>query len=132
MKRFILFFLLLISVIFLHGQHVTVVDEDFEGSLLGWSISPSASWEADTFLYAGGNTSYRGHVPIGNSGDEVILTSPLFDLSTYGYVYLTFDQICKVSGSDICQIEYRENIMSSQWRPIPRSSYLGSGVYTAS
>ena len=130
MKRFILFFALLVSVTLCNAQIVTIVNESFEGGLSGWTISPANYWVADTNLYAGGHTSYHGFVPIGNPGDTVILTSPLFDFGPYGYAFLSFNQICKVSGNDICQIEYRENTMSSTWQTIPRSSYKGSGIYT--
>ena len=130
MKRFILFFALLTSITICNAQLVTIVDESFEHSLSGWTITPSGTWEADTNLYAGGHTSFRGYVPIGNSGDTVILTSPLYDFKAYSHAYLTFSHICKVAGSDICQIEYRENTMSSTWQAIPRSSYKGEGIYT--
>jgi hypothetical protein len=131
MKRtiFLLFFCFL-SAIGVRAQIVTIANETFEGPLPGWTITPSATWEADTNLYAGGHTSYCGYVPIGNQGDTVILTSPLYDFGPYGYAFMSFNQICKVSGSDICQIEYRENTMSSTWQVIPRSSYKGSGIYT--
>ena len=129
MKKFI-FFALLASVTICNAQIVTIVDENFEKPLSGWVMTSSASWEADTNLYAGGHTSYHGYIPIGNPGDTVILTSPLFDFRPYGFAFLSFNQICKVSGTDICQIEYRENTRSSSWQAIPRSSYKGSGIYT--
>lgn len=79
MKRAILFFALLASVAVCKAQIVTIADESFEGSLSGWTITPANYWMADTNLYAGGHTSYHGFVPIGNPGDTVILTSPLYD-----------------------------------------------------
>ena len=130
MKKFVLFLSLIVFVGMVEAQIVTIADESFEGSLSGWTITPANYWMADTNLYAGGHTSYHGFVPIGNPGDTVILTSPLYDFGPYGYAFLSFNQICKVSGSDICQIEYRENTMSSTWQVIPRSSYKGSGIYT--
>jgi hypothetical protein len=109
---------------------VSIANENFEWSAFGLDFNSIGYWEADTNLYAGGHTSYHGYIPIGNPGDTVILTSPLFDFRPYGFAFLSFNQICKVSGTDICQIEYRENTMSSSWQAIPRSSYKGSGIYT--
>ena len=130
MKRFILFFALLTSITICNAQLVTIVDESFEHSLSGCSLTPPNIWSAETILLAGRHTSDHGFLPIGNPGDTVILTSPLYDFGPYGYAFLSFNQICKVSGSDICQIEYRENTMSSTWQAIPRSSYKGEGIYT--
>ncbi len=129
MKRVIFTLLSLICFTISQAQIVTLVDEAFENPLSGWTITPSAYWEADTNLYAGGHASYHGYVPIGNQGDTVVLTSPLYDFSGYGYAYLMFSQICKVASSDMCRIEYRENTMSSTWKPIPTSSYKGEGKY---
>ncbi|MFA6868652.1 MAG: hypothetical protein WCQ79_05290 [Bacteroidales bacterium] len=130
MKFKILFFLNLVSILTVDAQLSLVENQTFEGSMSGWTISPSASWVADTNLYAGGHTSYRGLVPIGNNpGDTATITTPMYDFTGLAYVWLSFSHICKVSGSDICQIEYREDNLSSTWQPIPTSSYEGSGIY---
>ncbi len=113
------------------AQLVQITNESFETALSGWTITPSSSWVADSNLYAGGNVSYRGYVPISNQvGDTSILTSPLYNLSSYGYVWLTFSHICKVSSSDICQIEYRQNYMGAIWQALPISAYTSNGIYT--
>ena len=39
---------------------------------------------------------HHGYVPIGNQGDTVVLTSPCMILA-YGYAFLSFNQIFKVS-----------------------------------
>ena len=109
MKKFVLFLSLIVFVGMVEAQIASIADINFESVPSGWTISPSNYWVANTNLYAGGHTSYHGFVPIGNPGDTVILTSPLYDFGPYGYAFLSFNQICKVSGSDICQIEYREN-----------------------
>jgi hypothetical protein len=130
MKKILFLLSLLVFVGTIEAQIVTIADVNFESTPSGWIITPTNYWTANTDLYAGGQTSYHGFVPIGNQGDTVILTSPLYDFGLYRYAFLSFNQICKVSGSDICQIEYRENIMGASWKVIPRSSYKGSGIYT--
>ena len=90
MKRtiFLLFFYFL-SAIGVRAQIVSIANETFEGPLSGWTITSSATWEADTNLYAGGHTSYHGFVPIGNPGDTVILTSPLYDFVFWKHLILS-------------------------------------------
>ena len=129
MKLKILFVLCFISIMTAKAQIVSIANETFEGPLSGWTISSTGFWDADTTLYVGGHTSFCGHVPLGNQGDTVVLTSPLYDFSLYEFASMKFSQICKVSSSDICWIEYRENILSSTWQPIPTSSYKGEGKY---
>ncbi len=133
MRKICLFLLALFLCFNAQAQLVQIEDETFEGTLSGWTIRPSNSWTMDTNLYAGGHKSYKGKVPIGNNpGDTAILTSPIYDFSGLSYVWLSFSHICKISASDICQIEYREDNISSTWQPIPTSSYKGSGAYTNS
>ena len=56
MKKVILFFLFALLMRELPAQIVPIANESFEGPLTGWTITPSAFWEADTNLYAGGHT----------------------------------------------------------------------------
>lgn len=101
MKRLLFFLFFLASLCLSKAQLVTIENQTFENPLSGWTITPTGYWDTDTNLYAGGHASYCGYVPIGSQGDTVVLTSPLYDFSPYGYAFLSFNQICKVSGSDI-------------------------------
>lgn len=89
MKRFILFFALLIGISLCKAQIITIADESFESSLSGWTITPANYWMADTNLYTGGHSTFRGYVPIGNPGDTVILTSPLYDFVFWKHLILS-------------------------------------------
>jgi hypothetical protein len=130
MRKICLFLLALFLCFNAQAQLVQIEDETFEGTLTGWTIRPSNSWTMDTNLYAGGQTSFKGIVPMtNNQGDTSIIISPVYDLQSYGYVWLKFSHICKISASDICQIEYREDNLSSKWQVIPVSAYKGSGSY---
>jgi len=40
-------------------------------------------------LYTGGHSTFRGYVPIGNPGDTVILTSPLYDFVFWKHLILS-------------------------------------------
>lgn len=113
----------------IEAQINSICNESFEGTLSGWTITPSFSWTSNTNLYASGQKSYVGYVPAIN-GDSVILTSPIYNLTSYAHVILKFKHICKVSKNDICQIEYKENYSGAVWRSIPTSSYQGNGIYT--
>ena len=131
MKKYIFLLVWVMSITFANAQIVSIANETFEGSLSGWTITPAISWQADTNLYVSSHTSYKGIVPIGNNaGDTSVLTSPLYNFSSYSYIWLQFSHICKVSGYDICRIEYKENYGGASWAAIPTSSYKGSGVYT--
>jgi hypothetical protein len=116
MKLKILFVLCFFSIMTAKAQIVSIANETFESTLSGWTIIPSNSWKADTNFYVSGHNSYRGIVPTtNNAGDTSIIISPIYDLQAYGFVWLTFSHICKVSASDICQIEYREDYIGSTW-----------------
>jgi hypothetical protein len=77
MKKFVLFLSLIVFVGMVEAQIASIADINFESVPSGWTISPSNYWVANTDLYAGGHASYHGFVPIGNSGDTVIFTSPM-------------------------------------------------------
>ncbi|MBR5690340.1 MAG: hypothetical protein IKX46_00085, partial [Verrucomicrobia bacterium] len=82
----------------------------------------------DTTLSVSGKAAW-GFVP-NAEGDSIELISPVYDLSNYAYAYLRFSHICKVSDADLVTVEYRENFVGSQWKPIPYTDYRGeSSVY---
>ncbi|MBP5396593.1 MAG: T9SS type A sorting domain-containing protein [Bacteroidales bacterium] len=98
----------------------------------GWDIIPAhsataPSWKPDTGICV--STKYAMHcqLPI-NAGDTAMLVTPFFDFSNYKYVMIRFSHICKVVPSDICRIEYQEDVLgtANKWRPIPYDAYQGT------
>ena len=113
------------------AQIVQLANESFKKSLpQGWSAYPASTptaptWASDTHVTASGKYAMHGYVPY-NSGDTVELVTPFYDCSNYKHVQLRFKHICKVLGSDMCQVMYRENNVSSRWKPIPADAYKGA------
>ncbi|MBQ6666688.1 MAG: hypothetical protein IJM65_01075 [Bacteroidales bacterium] len=98
----------------------------------GWSIQPtfsqtSPSWQTDTTVCVSSKYAMHGYVPYGTSGDTSELITPYYDCTNYGYVMLRFNQICKVWPSDICEIQYQEDVLGSAygWKTIPYDAYKG-------
>ena len=133
-----LFLPLLLPLLFVCGmctiaqaQITSLANESFKKSLpQGWSVYPASTptaptWASDTHVTASGKYAMHGYVPY-NAGDTVELVTPFYDCSNYKYVQLRFKHICKVLGSDLCQIFYRENNLSSRWKPIPADAYKGT------
>ncbi len=130
MRKICLILLIECLLLKTHAQPIQTAKETFEGSLSGWTITPSNSWKSDTNFYTDSHTAYRGIVPIGNNpGDTAVLITPVYDFSGLPFVWLSFNHICKVSTSDICQIEYLLDNVGATWQPLPSSSYKGNGVY---
>ncbi|MDR0604126.1 MAG: T9SS type A sorting domain-containing protein [Bacteroidales bacterium] len=100
-----------------------IFTENFDNDTIRFSPSSTTSWKIDSNFQLSPPNGIRGIVP-NKSGDSVILTSPVYNLSNYSYVYLQFDHICKVSPMDMVAIEYR--ISNQTWKPIPVFSYLGN------
>ena len=102
--------------------------ENFNGTLppTGWSVSPSGAWQSNTtYFLPPQSQSIHGLVP-NQMGDSTVLTTSLYPLN-YGYIYLRFSHICKVSPTDRVRIEYR--IQQGQgfgaWTVLPALSYVG-------
>ena len=116
-----------------NAQIVQLANESFRKALpQGWSVYPASTptaptWASDTNVAASGKYAMHGYVPY-NAGDTVELVTPFYDCSNYKHVQLRFKHICKVLGSDMCQIMYRENNLSSRWIPIPSDAYEGESV----
>ena len=97
----------------------------------GWDILPAysataPSWKPDTGICVSTSYAMHGSVPY-NSGDTATLVTPYFDCTNYEYVMVRFSHICKVLPSDICRIEYQEDVLGSanKWRIIPYDAYKG-------
>ena len=135
-----LFLPLLLPLLFVCGMFMTaraqityLANESFKKSLpQGWSVYPASTptaptWASDTNVAATGKYAMHGYVPY-NEGDTVELVTPFYDCSNYKYVMLKFSHICKVLGSDLCQVMYQEQGVGQnyQWIVIPSDAYRGS------
>jgi hypothetical protein len=125
MRQFLILILgILTSVSVLYSQTVTHA-ENFDGNSMKFTPSPATAWKIDTNYYVNTPNSIRGIVP-NLSGNSIVLTSPIYDLSDYNYVYLRFNHICKVSPMDAIRIEYKRKSMT--WQPIPAYTYKGEAA----
>ena len=107
--------------------------ENFDNGSGGFTVSGSASaqpWALTSNYSVSSPNSYLGKIPT-TSGYSIVLTSPVYDLADYYYVYLHFDHICKVEMTDTICIEYAEEMAGvfSNWKPLPAFSYAGSSGY---
>ncbi|MBO4402968.1 MAG: hypothetical protein J5792_04695, partial [Bacteroidales bacterium] len=125
--------MLLLLAVSANAQVVQLANESFKKSLpQGWSVYPASTptaptWASDTSVAASGKYAMHGYVPY-NTGDTVELVSPFYDCTNYKHVQLRFKHICKVLGSDLCQIYYREDNLSSKWKPLPSDAYQGKSA----
>ena len=97
----------------------------------GWDILPAhsataPSWKPDTGICVSAKYAMHGLVPY-STGDTATLVTPFFDCTNYQYVMVRFSHICKVLPSDICRIEYQEDVLgpANKWRAIPYDAYKG-------
>ena len=111
------------------AQIVLVGSESFDGSTHTFTSTPGSAWMADNTYQVDGTKSIWGMVP-NLAGDSIILTTPVYDCSSYGYVTMRFSHICKVSPMDQVQVQYRLNIAGTggTWQDIPASVYEGSAA----
>ncbi len=132
MKKLLLPLLFFAAFPLLHAQTTYLCNEKFSSKKpSGWDIIPTysataPSWKPDTGICV--STKYAMHcqLPI-NAGDTATLVTPFFDCTNYKYIQLRFNHICKVLPSDICRIEYQEDVLGTahKWRPIPYDAYKG-------
>ena len=108
------------------SQNRVVFTENFNGSGSSFTCSPQSAWMIDTLLSVSGKAAW-GFVP-NSEGDSIELISPMYDLGKYAYAYLRFSHICKVSDSDLVTVEFKENYMGSDWKPLPYQDYRGGSV----
>ena len=98
----------------------------------GWDILPaysatSPSWRPDTGICVSANYAMHGLIPY-NTGDTATLVTPYFDCTNYKYVTIRFNHICKILPSDVCRIEYQEDVLGTgqKWKVLPYDAYKGS------
>ena len=130
MKRLILLMLAMIfTASITQAQIVLVGSESFDGSTHTFTSTPGSAWIVDNTYQVDGTKAIWGMVP-NLAGDSIILTTPVYDCSSYGYVTMRFSHICKVSPMDQVQVQYRLNIAGTggTWQDIPASVYEGSAA----
>ena len=131
-KRITLMAMLLFAAVGVQAQATWLCNEKFSSKKpSGWDILPaysatSPSWKPDTGICMSEKYAMHGLIPY-MSGDTATLVTPYFDCTNYKYVTIRFNHICKVLPSDICRIEYQEDVLGSanKWRIIPYDAYKG-------
>jgi len=127
MKKRICFTMFAIMLLYMIGYTQTKVTfvQNFDGATHNFVMTPSHAWMVDSTLNASEKNSCWGFVP-NNTGDSMMLVSPVYDLTAYAYVYLRFTHICKVAPTDIVSVEYKEDYVGARWTKIAGSRYEGS------
>ena len=97
------------------------VTETFDGHTV-YSLTPNSLWDTCSLLCSSPPYSFRSPLPQ-QQGDSSIMTSPVYDFSAYGGVWLLFDHICKIARTDIACIEIREDVLGAAWHRIPSDCY---------
>ena len=106
MKKFILLLLALVfTASITQAQVVVVGSESFDGGMHSFTSTPGSAWMVDNTYQVDGTKAIWGMVP-SLAGDSIILTTPVYDCTSYGYVTMRFSHICKVSR----WTKYRFNI----------------------
>ena len=125
MKKFFLLFCGLIFFLQVVNAQMrdTVWSEHFDGVANSFT---SNGWYVTKDYSASGSKSMMGDVPF-HTGDSIVLTSPMYDFTTWAHVKLSFKHICKVSMLDIAKIQYRLDAIGTQgdWQDIPYGCYEG-------
>ena len=128
----LLVLVLLYAISSVQAQATYLSNEKFSSKKpSGWDIIPAysataPSWKPDTGLCVSTKYAMHGMVPY-TTGDTATLVTPFYDCTNYQYVMIRFNHICKVLPSDICRIEYQEDVLGSanKWRHIPYDAYKG-------
>ena len=112
------------------AQITVIGSENFDGTSHTFSVTNmnGATWNIDQTYHYNGTKSICGAIPI-FTGDSIVLTSPIYDFSLYGWVEMSFAHICKVSVLDECKVQYRLDAMGQMgaWKDIPATAYKGTG-----
>ncbi|MFC2101044.1 right-handed parallel beta-helix repeat-containing protein, partial [Bacteroidota bacterium] len=88
--------------------------------------SGTANWAISNALSANGAKSDSARII--NAGDSAVLTTSAFSTSTYSFVILKFDHICKLEFQDDGYIEVSAD-NGSTWIRLTDSLYYGSGQF---
>ncbi len=118
--------LMLLLTSYVHGQlSDTTFTENFDGSTVSFTPTPSTGWTKNTAYALSSPNSYRARVPT-FTGDTVIVETGVYDLQLYNHAQLRFSHICKVSPNDITKIQYK--ITGMGWQTLEKGTYLGNGL----
>ncbi|MEP7262966.1 MAG: CARDB domain-containing protein [Bacteroidota bacterium] len=126
MKRILLSLLFVAWWATSHGQcgaGATVgFAENFDSATVNMTSTGTPGWTLEGGLSVSSPNSYRGRFSF---GDTAYLAGPSFNASTDTYVLLDFDQICKVSFFDRCQVQVSID-GGINWTTLTPSQYLGA------
>ena len=120
---------LIVTASITQAQVALVGSESFDGGTHSFTSTPGSAWMVDNTYQVDGTKAIWGMVP-SLAGDSIILTTPVYDCTSYGYVTMRFSHICKVSPMDQVQVQYRLNVAGAggAWQDIPASAYEGSAT----
>jgi hypothetical protein len=126
MKRILLSLLLVASWAASHGQcspgATSAFSENFDGTVT-MTGTGTPGWTLEGGLAVSNPNSYRGRFSF---ADTAVLETPSFSTIGNTYVLLDFDQICKVSFFDRCQVEVSID-GGNVWTKLTTAEYLGTG-----
>ena len=105
----------------LPAQSRYTATETFDGHP-SYTLTPTSLWDTCSKFSTGEPYCFRSPLPQ-QQGDSSVMTSPVYDFSAYGEVWLLFDHICKIARTDIACIEIREDVLGAVWRRIPSDCY---------
>ena len=126
-KNFMYLAFLMLMIPFARAQQKVGYLENFDSTTVTLTSIPATAWQTNTNYYVSGSNSYRGKVP-NLIGDSIVLETPVYDFTTFDYVTMRFNHICKVSPSDTARIEYRVKMgtFMGNWLSIPLYAYRGA------
>lgn len=128
-----LFFTLVIFTLFFgnaFSQNSTLFSENFENTTNPDSVSFSttSNYGKSSKLFSEG--FYSDSLRIIGSTDTTIMTSNVFNTSGFPFLYLDFDQICKIEVFDAAYIEVSNNGGSS-WTRLTSIHYRGASQFSS-
>ncbi|MBO4281742.1 MAG: right-handed parallel beta-helix repeat-containing protein [Bacteroidales bacterium] len=125
MPKWLMLLLLCMLPPFLVRAQALYVDTETFDKHVAFSPMPGSEWDTCSMLSLSAPYAFRGQVPL-KAGDSSLLLSPVYDVSSYGKVYLVFDHICKISNADVASVEWREDLVGGRWQALPSSCYRGN------
>jgi len=121
--------LMIMSLFFFTGiisAQTIAFSEDFETLPLAFDTSGTANWDRSSVLQSTGQ--YSDSARIVNSYDTAIITSTVFSTLGKAYVYLEFDQICKIAFTSHGLVQVSGD-SGTTWTTLTSIEYSGSGQF---
>ncbi len=122
---------LILAFLFLSGiinAQTIKFSEDFESLPIGFDTAGTANWNRSSTLQASG--MYSDSARVVNPGDSASLTSTIFSTTSNPFVYLEFDQICKLPWTNDGLIQVSAD-SGQTWISLTATEYRGSGQFGA-